>query len=79
MTVTPKVIPNYGGLIKRPKSMADGDIPALHIKKLFRMIIHSPSGGGKSNLLYNILKISPIFLHIFISSPEALISLCMTI
>ncbi|TYZ65678.1 hypothetical protein PybrP1_000604 [[Pythium] brassicae (nom. inval.)] len=66
-------IPNYGGMTNTPKSRSDGEIRALHIKKLFRMIILSPSGGGKTNLLYHILKSSPnvySHLHVIARNPD---------
>ncbi|GMF38812.1 unnamed protein product [Phytophthora lilii] len=44
-----------------------GDIPALDIKKLFRMIVLGPSFSGKNNLCLFILKHSPhVFAHLTI-------------
>ncbi|GMF30227.1 unnamed protein product [Phytophthora fragariaefolia] len=44
-----------------------GDIPALDIKKLFRMIVLGPSFSGKNNLYLFILKHSPhVFAHLTI-------------
>ncbi|GMF66286.1 unnamed protein product [Phytophthora lilii] len=44
-------IPDFGGsLPKKYKSAAMGDIPALDIKKLFRMVVLGPSFSGKNNL-----------------------------
>ncbi|GMF42739.1 unnamed protein product [Phytophthora lilii] len=61
-------IPNYGGsLPKKYKSAAMGDIPALDIKRLFRMIVLGPSFSGKNNLCLFILKHSPhVFAHLTI-------------
>lgn len=69
----PASIPNYGAGLKQAKNSADGEIKALHIKKLFRMIVLSPSGGGKTNLLYHMLKNSPntfAHLHICARNPD---------
>ncbi|EGZ17309.1 hypothetical protein PHYSODRAFT_500465 [Phytophthora sojae] len=61
-------IPDFGGsLPKKYKSAAMGDIPALDIKKLFRMIVLGPSFSGKNNLCLFILKHSPhVFAHLTI-------------
>lgn len=49
-------IQNYGaGLPKKYKSDSLGEIKDLGIKKLFRGIILSPSGGGKTTLVFHIL------------------------
>ncbi|GMF25201.1 unnamed protein product [Phytophthora lilii] len=61
-------IPNYGASIaKKFKSAAMGDIPALDIKKFFRMVVLGPSFSGKNNLCMFILKHSPhVFAHLTI-------------
>ena len=61
-------IPNYGSALpKEFKSKDVGEIEALGIKKLFRAIVLSPSGGGKTNLVFHIVKSSPhVFTHLHI-------------
>ncbi|GMF34647.1 unnamed protein product [Phytophthora lilii] len=61
-------IPGFGGsLPKKYKSAAMGDIPALDIKTLFRMVVLGPSFSGKNNLCMLILKHSPhAFAHLTI-------------
>ncbi|EEY67693.1 uncharacterized protein PITG_17915 [Phytophthora infestans T30-4] len=60
--------PDYGGsLRKKFKSASMGDIPALGIKFLFRMIVLGPTFSGKNNLCLFILKKSPhAFAHLTI-------------
>ncbi|EGZ20671.1 hypothetical protein PHYSODRAFT_497857 [Phytophthora sojae] len=61
-------IPDFGDSIpKKFKSASMGDIPALDIKALFRMVVLGPSFSGKSNLCMFILKHSPhVFAHLTI-------------
>jgi hypothetical protein len=61
-------IPDFGAsLPKKFKSAGMGDIPALDIKKLFRMVVLGPSFSGKNNLCLFILKHSPhVFAHLTI-------------
>ncbi|EGZ16712.1 hypothetical protein PHYSODRAFT_498563 [Phytophthora sojae] len=61
-------IPDFGASIpKKFKSASMGDIPALDIKALFRMVVLGPSFSGKSNLCMFILKHSPhVFAHLTI-------------
>ncbi|TYZ63372.1 hypothetical protein PybrP1_012535 [[Pythium] brassicae (nom. inval.)] len=66
------VIPNYGSGINQTKTLADGDIPALHIKKLFRMIVLSPTGSGKRNLLHHIIKASSNYVPLYDDLKEKL-------
>ncbi|EGZ17270.1 hypothetical protein PHYSODRAFT_502193 [Phytophthora sojae] len=61
-------IPDFGASIpKKFKSASMGDIPALDIKALFRMVVLGPSFSGKNNLCMFILKHSPhVFAHLTI-------------
>ncbi|EGZ24967.1 hypothetical protein PHYSODRAFT_485940 [Phytophthora sojae] len=61
-------IPDFGASIpKKFKSASMGDIPALDIKALFRMVVLGPSFSGKNNLCVFILKHSPhVFAHLTI-------------
>ncbi|EEY55385.1 uncharacterized protein PITG_09330 [Phytophthora infestans T30-4] len=61
-------IPDFGASIpKKFKSASMGDIPALGMKALFRMIVLGPSFSGKNNLCMFILKHSPhVFAHLTI-------------
>ncbi|EGZ27793.1 hypothetical protein PHYSODRAFT_469063 [Phytophthora sojae] len=61
-------IPDFGASIpKKFKSASMGDIPALDIKALFRMVVLGPSFSGKNNLCMYILKHSPhVFAHLTI-------------
>ncbi|EGZ04714.1 hypothetical protein PHYSODRAFT_535767 [Phytophthora sojae] len=61
-------IPDFGASIpKKFKSVSMGDIPALDIKALFRMVVLGPSFSGKNNLCMFILKHSPhVFAHLTI-------------
>lgn len=62
------VIPDYGSSIpKKYRQGSVGEIPALGIKTLFRMILLGPSFSGKNNLCMFILKHSPhVFSHLHI-------------
>ncbi|GMF24283.1 unnamed protein product [Phytophthora lilii] len=59
-------IVNWGAALpKEYQSRSLGDIKALHIKKLIRGVILAPSGAGKTNLVFHILKSSPnVFTHL---------------
>ncbi|EGZ13268.1 hypothetical protein PHYSODRAFT_511443 [Phytophthora sojae] len=59
-------IPDFGASIpKKFKSASMGDIPALDIKALFRIVVLGPSFSGKNNLCMFILKHSPhVFAHL---------------
>ncbi|EGZ11156.1 hypothetical protein PHYSODRAFT_519513 [Phytophthora sojae] len=61
-------IPDFGASIpKKFKSASMGDIPALDIKALFRMVVLGPSFSGKNKLCMFILKHSPhVFAHLTI-------------
>ncbi|GMF25944.1 unnamed protein product [Phytophthora lilii] len=61
-------IPDFGASIPRKfKSFSMGDIPALDMKALFRMVVLGPSFLGKNNLCMFILKHSPhVFAHLTI-------------
>ncbi|GMF66352.1 unnamed protein product [Phytophthora lilii] len=61
-------IPDFGASIpKKIKSASMGDIPALDMKALYRMVVLGPSFSGKNNLCMFILKHSPhIFAHLTI-------------
>ncbi|EGZ22644.1 hypothetical protein PHYSODRAFT_497074 [Phytophthora sojae] len=61
-------IPDFGASIpKKFKSASMGDIPALDIKALLRMVVLGPSFSGKNNLCMFILKHSPhVFAHLTI-------------
>ncbi|GMF36786.1 unnamed protein product [Phytophthora fragariaefolia] len=61
-------IPDFGAsLPKKFKTASMGDIPALDIKSLFRMVVLGPSFSGKNNLCMFNLKHSPhLFAHLTI-------------
>ncbi|GMF40140.1 unnamed protein product [Phytophthora lilii] len=61
-------IPDFGASIpKKFKSASMGDIPALDMKALFRLVVLGPSFSGKNNLCMFILKHSPhVFAHLTI-------------
>lgn len=61
-------IPDFGSEIpKKYRKGSVGDIPALGIKSLFRMIVLGPSFSGKTNLSLFVLKHSPhVFSHLHI-------------
>ncbi|GMF43749.1 unnamed protein product [Phytophthora fragariaefolia] len=61
-------IPDFGAsLPKKFKSASMGDIPALDIKSLLRMVVLGPSFSGKNNLCMFILKHSThVFAHLTI-------------
>ncbi|EEY68058.1 uncharacterized protein PITG_18495 [Phytophthora infestans T30-4] len=61
-------IPDFGAsLPKKFKSASMGDITALDIKTLFRMIVLGPSFSGKNNLCLFIFKNAPhVFTHLTI-------------
>lgn len=62
-------IPNYYGKGNDRKET----IEKLNIKKLFRMIVLGPSGSGKNNLIFHILKNSPNafgHLHVIARNPQ---------
>ncbi len=65
---------NWGSALpKEFKTESLGEIPALHINKLFRGVILAPSGAGKTNLVFHILKNSPnVFshLHLIARNPD---------
>ncbi|EGZ27322.1 hypothetical protein PHYSODRAFT_475975 [Phytophthora sojae] len=64
-------IPDFGASIsKKFKAASMGDIPALDMKKLFRMIVLGPSFSGKNNLCMFILKNSPHGLTIIARNPN---------
>lgn len=67
-------IPHYGAALPKEYKTKDvGTIETLGIKKLFRGIILSPSGGGKTNLVFHIIKNAPStfsHLHIIARQPE---------
>ncbi|EEY68551.1 uncharacterized protein PITG_05035 [Phytophthora infestans T30-4] len=57
-------IPDFGASIPNFfKSASMGDIPALDMKALFRMVVLGPSFSGKNNLCMFILKHSPHYLR----------------
>lgn len=64
---------NWGAALPKQYKKNDvGDIKALHIKKLFRGVILAPSGAGKTNLIFHILKSSPnVFSHLHIIARNA--------
>ncbi|EEY68105.1 uncharacterized protein PITG_18557 [Phytophthora infestans T30-4] len=61
-------IPDFGASIPNFfKSASMGDIPALDMEALFRMVVLGPSFSGKNNLCMFILKHSPhVFAHLTI-------------
>ncbi|GMF10681.1 unnamed protein product [Phytophthora lilii] len=61
-------IPVFGASIpKKFKSASMGDIPALDMEALFRMVVLGPSFSAKNNLCMFILKHSPhVFAHLTI-------------
>lgn len=67
-------IHNYGAALpKKFQSKSHGANPNLNINNLFRMIILSPSNGGKTNLAMHILKESPniyTHLHLIARNPD---------
>ena len=65
---------NYGAALpKAYKKKSFGVNEKLNIQKLFRMIILAPSFGGKTNLVFHIIKESPNIyshLHIIARNPD---------
>lgn len=68
------LVPNYGSALPNEFKNKDFGInDKLGIQKLFRAIILAPSGGGKTNLVFHILKESPhvyTHLHIIARNPD---------
>ncbi|ETK79784.1 hypothetical protein F441_22285 [Phytophthora nicotianae CJ01A1] len=68
------MVPDYGGALpKKYKDAKNPIIKDLGIPALYRMIMLAPSGSGKTNMAFHIIKHSPnvyAYLHVICRNPN---------